>query len=100
MPRSWPSRPTLARTIRAGVVMPIDDLSLPVRSSRALRFIPTENVRQGVHNLSDTGTGMGGPKQWLNQVLARGGRATNFAQTSLQFAGFHPASARSQRSDL
>ena len=100
MPRSWPSRPTLARTIRVGVVMSIDDLSLPGGSSRALRFIPAEDVGQGVHDLADGGTGMGGLEQRPDQVLARGGRATNFGQTSPHFAGVAPAPARSQRGDL
>ena len=70
------------------------------RSSRALRLVPAENVRQGVHDLTDAGTGMGGLEQWAHQVLARGGRATKLAQTSLHFAGVAPAPGRSQRGDL
>src|SRR5215469_7807623 len=91
MPRSWPSRPTLARTIRAGVDMSIDELQLPGGSSGALWLISTEDIRQGVHDLADTGTGLGGLEQWPNQVLTRGGCATNFAQASPQFAGLDAA---------
>src|SRR5262249_38780316 len=100
MPRSWPSRPTLARTIRAGVVMPIDDLSLSGGPSRAPRFVPAKNIRQGVHHLSDTGTGVGRLEQWPAQVPGRGGRATNFVQASPQLAGIDAAPGRSQRGDL
>ena len=58
-PRFGPGTIRTSRTIRAGVVIPIDDSSLPGGSSLALRFVPTENVCQCVHDLSDTGTSMG-----------------------------------------
>src|SRR5262249_3630979 len=95
MPRSWPSRPTLARTIRVGSLVTIDDFALPGGSSRALRLISTEHVRQGVHDVPDTCTGTGGLEQWPDQVLMGGSRATHFAQTSPQFTGIDPAPSRS-----
>ena len=81
----------MARTIRVAAVMPMDGFSLQGACSLALWLIASEDVRQGVHDLTDRGAGACRLKQRFDQVVAGRGRTTKLVQTSPHF---RPASRR------
>src|SRR5579871_3733597 len=87
MPRSWPSRPTLASTTRMGaaeVGMRIGSSKmrgLPRKSLPLGRTIITaEHVRQSVHEFTDRAPRLGRLQKRRHQVFTRAGHPAEIGQ--------------------
>src|SRR5262245_58951637 len=86
MPRSWPSSPTLARTMRRGgrlAIVFLNASGLPFRRP----VIAAENIRQGFHDLADGATDLGGFQQARHQVFLTGCDSANLGQGTLDGLG-------------
>src|SRR5262249_27369640 len=83
MPRSWPSRPTLARTMRravfVAVMQEILEACLPLRGA----VVAAEHIGQGIHDLADGTAVAGSVDENGHEVLAGGGSAANGVELPL-----------------
>src|SRR6266700_8059077 len=106
MPRSWPSRPTLARTTRSGGAEVVMDAGFPglggppFKSPFRRAVVFAEDIGQGVHDLAHGASRGHGRQQRRQQILARGGDPANFIEATANRFRVARALDAPQRSDL